>query len=155
MRLGTGAGLVCALLLAPPARAESYRDLVAAYQRGDRGAIERVAARSGSDLRRELKWLQEMRSCGQCGERELADRFPFLAAALLHTERAFLDYEARREPAMALHLDFARALLEAAPPRVRVFEPRWFAAPSAFSFLASRDGASAALFLGGSIPLSG
>ena len=49
-----GTGLVSALLLAPPARAESYRDLVAAYQRGDRGAVVRVGERTRKELKAEM-----------------------------------------------------------------------------------------------------
>lgn len=128
MSRGRAAFVASIALIASPVASESYRDLVEAYVRGDRTAVDRVAARTPSDLRTDLRWLQEKQACGRCGERELADRFPFLGAALLHTERAFLEYEARDENALRLHLDFARALLESAPPRVRVFERRWFAA---------------------------
>jgi tetratricopeptide (TPR) repeat protein len=129
VKMGMGAGLACALLLAPPAGAETYRDLVAAYQRGDRDAVARVGERTRAELKAELNWLRDMRRCARCGERELADRFPFLGAVLLHSERAFRDYDdAGDGDASQYHLDFALQLLEAAPPEVRAYEPKWFAA---------------------------
>jgi hypothetical protein len=117
-----------ALLLAPPAGAESYRDLVVAYQRGDRAAVMRVGERKRGELKAELNWLREMRRCVRCGERELADRFPFLAAVLLHSDRALRDYDDGGDgDAMQYQLDFALQLLEAAPPEVRAHEAQWFA----------------------------
>ena len=97
--------------LASSAAAESYRDLVEAYLAGDRGAIERVGQRSESDLRDQIKWLRQMRQCAACGERELADRFPFLGAALLHTERAFEEADPERSDAARAHLHLAETLL--------------------------------------------
>jgi tetratricopeptide (TPR) repeat protein len=128
--MGVRAGLACVVLLAPPAGAETYRDLVAAYQRGDRTAVERVGQRSRAELKAELGWLRQMRSCARCGEREIADRFPFLGAVLLHTERAFRYYDdASDADASQYHLDFALQLLETAPAEVRVTgEAKWFAA---------------------------
>ncbi len=107
-------------------RAESYEDLVRASVRGDVIAADRLATWPRSDLQLQLKWLREMRACAQCGERALADRFPFLGAVLLHTDRAFRDDEAARTESRDFHLDFALDLLEAAPPAVRQFEPAWF-----------------------------
>jgi tetratricopeptide (TPR) repeat protein len=121
-------GAACLVLLARPAAAESYRDLVTAYVGGDREAVDRVAALPRSQLRTEIKWLREMRSCARCGERELADRFPFLGAVLLHTERAFRYVDAEDEEPSRFHLDLALQLLAIAPPAVRVHEPAWYAA---------------------------
>jgi tetratricopeptide (TPR) repeat protein len=118
--------LAVLVLASSPAPAEDYRQLVEAYVRGDRGAVDRVAQRPRSELRSEIKWLRQMRSCARCGERELADRFPFLGAALLHTERGFRDDEADQWDATRFHLELAEAFLESAPPPLRAHQAAWF-----------------------------
>lgn len=142
MRGAATVAIASLLLAARPAAAESYRELVEAYVGGDRGAVERVAARPRSEPRAEIQWLQRMRSCVRCGERELADRFPFLGAVLLHTERAFREVDAADEEASRFHLDVALQLLAAAPPEVRVHEPKWFVVVG-FSYLQRVETAAA------------
>src|SRR5204863_2004546 len=111
--------VACALtacLAARPGSAdvEEYAQLVDAYLRGDRSAaVERVGQRSTAELRGQVKWLQGMRRCGHCPEKDVADRFPFLGAALLHTERALIDSWNDDSVLATFHLTLARALLEA------------------------------------------
>jgi len=111
---------------AATAGAETYRDLALAYARGDLDAVDRLSSRSRTEVRTELKWLREMRACAQCGERELADRFPFLGAALLHTDRALRDDETGDTGSRDFHLGFALELLEAGPAEGQRWEPAWF-----------------------------
>jgi len=54
VRRGRVAVVASIALIASAVAGEGYRDLVEAYVHGDRGAVDRVAARTPSDLRTEL-----------------------------------------------------------------------------------------------------
>jgi hypothetical protein len=128
---GRWSSVVVLVLLASPCAAagfsgEQYWKAVALFEKGDRAGADTILSRWDASVFRELArgidgWAKRASRCEDCDERKNLIKRPLLAAAILHTDRA---WPPDQRPLYA-ELEVAYSLLKAAelapdsPPLVR------------------------------------
>lgn len=120
-------------LAAASSPTEHYADLLEAYRRGDREAVERLAAVPEVEVRDEILRLQRLRrvrgGCSSCAD--AFDSFPSVAAAVLHTERGMADDTEGRLEAGNRQFGYARDWLRLAMPGGDPAFRQWYLAVGA------------------------
>lgn len=127
--------LLLVLGVAPSSPSGSYTGVIEDYRRGDPNAVERLATVPEGIVAEEIRRLQKLRSLPKVRrdprQTHIIDTYPYVAAAVLHTERGMEDDADGRLEAGNRHFGFARDWLRLALPDGDPAFRQWYLAVGA------------------------